>query len=137
MGYEEGLPVEMPMQRVAVAFLFAIETAMRSSEILALTASSVNYKGKFARLPMTKNGTARNVPLSSRAIELLKMLPAVDKGEALFALSTSSRDALTCPKNFVPIKSRDNGSSAHITRWHVAGLASVFRMALGAGEISG
>ncbi|WP_036661823.1 site-specific integrase [Pandoraea sp. SD6-2] len=94
LGYEEGLPVETPMQRVAVAFLFAIETAMRSSEILALTASSVNYHGKFARLPMTKNGTARNVPLSSRAIELLKMLPAVPKGESLFALSASSRDAL-------------------------------------------
>ncbi|PTD98626.1 site-specific integrase [Pandoraea apista] len=94
LGYEEGLPVETPMQRVAVAFLFAIETAMRSSEILTLTASSVNYKGKFARLPMTKNGTARNVPLSSRAMELLKMLPDVPKGESLFALSASSRDAL-------------------------------------------
>ncbi|VVD67767.1 tyrosine-type recombinase/integrase [Pandoraea soli] len=94
MGYEDGLPIKTPMQRVAVAFLVAIETAMRSSEILTLTASSVNYKGKFARLPMTKNGTARNVPLSSRAIELLKMLPAVTKGEPLFALSTSSRDAL-------------------------------------------
>ncbi|VVE28675.1 integrase [Pandoraea horticolens] len=94
MGFEEGLPIEKPMQRVAVAFLFAIETAMRSSEILALTASSVNYKAKFARLPMTKNGTARNVPLSSRAIELLKLLPTVEKGKALFALSASSRDAL-------------------------------------------
>ncbi|VVD64383.1 site-specific integrase [Pandoraea pneumonica] len=94
MGYEEGLPVEKPMQRVAVAFLFAIETAMRSSEILTLTVQSVNYKGKFARLPMTKNGTARSVPLSSRAIDLLRMLPSVPKGEPLFALSTSSRDAL-------------------------------------------
>lgn len=94
LGYEEGLPVETPMQRVAVGFLFAIETAMRSSEILALTATSVNYKGKFARLPMTKNGTARNVPLSSRAMELLKMLPEVPKGKSLFALSASSRDAL-------------------------------------------
>lgn len=94
MGYEEGLPIEKPMQRVAVAFLFAIETAMRSSEILMLTAASVNYKAKFARLPMTKNGTARNVPLSSRAVKLLKMLPAVPKGEPLFALSASSRDSL-------------------------------------------
>ncbi|VVE18624.1 site-specific integrase [Pandoraea iniqua] len=94
MGYEEGLRVEKPMQRVAVAFLFAIETAMRSSEMLTLTSQTVNYKGKFARLPMTKNGTARNVPLSSRAIELLRMLPQVQKGEPLFALSTSSRDAL-------------------------------------------
>lgn len=33
LGFQEGMPVVLPVQRVAVAFLFAIETAMRSSEI--------------------------------------------------------------------------------------------------------
>lgn len=40
LGCREGLPVELPVQRVAVAFLFAIETAMRSGEILGLTSLS-------------------------------------------------------------------------------------------------
>lgn len=94
MGYQEGMEVAYPSQRVAVAFLFAIETAMRSGEILGLTSHTVDLTARVAHLPLTKNGSARNVPLSSRAIELLKMLPEVDAGQPLFALTDKSRDAL-------------------------------------------
>ncbi|MBB1630252.1 integrase [Cupriavidus sp. UME77] len=94
LGFREGLPVELPVQRVAVAFLFAIETAMRSGEILGLTSLTVDKVAKVAHLPLTKNGGARDVPLSSRAIELLELLPAVEAGEPLFNLSDKSRDAL-------------------------------------------
>ncbi|MWL87130.1 site-specific integrase [Cupriavidus sp. SW-Y-13] len=94
MGYVEGLPVALPSQRVAVAFLLAIETAMRSGEMLGLTSRTVDYERRVAHLPLTKNGGARNVPLSTRAVELLRMLPAVDDGKPLFNLSAASRDAL-------------------------------------------
>lgn len=59
-------------QRIMAAFLFAIETAMRKGEILSLTPDSV--KGRVAHLPKTKNGTARNVPMSKRALELFEMV---------------------------------------------------------------
>jgi len=77
-----------------VAFLFAIETAMRSGEILGLTSLTVDFVSQVAHLPLTKNGGARDVPLSTRAILLLRMLPTVKDGEQLFALSDKSRDAL-------------------------------------------
>ncbi|MDE4918138.1 integrase [Cupriavidus metallidurans] len=94
LGYQEGVPVALPSQRVAVAFLLAIETAMRSGEMLGLTSRSVDFERRVAHLPMTKNGGARNVPLSTRAVTLLKMLPEVDGGDPLFNLSAASRDAL-------------------------------------------
>lgn len=59
--------------RIALAFLFAIETAMRAGEICALTENDV--QGRVARLHMTKNGRPRDVPLSARALEIWKLVP--------------------------------------------------------------
>ncbi|MGE4448011.1 MAG: site-specific integrase [Azospira sp.] len=55
--------------------LFALETAMRLSEILSLHWENVSIKGKKATLPDTKNGSTRDVPLSSRALAVLIGLP--------------------------------------------------------------
>jgi integrase len=94
LGYQEDQPVALPSQRVAVAFLLAIETAMRSGEILGLTSRTVDMDARVAHLPLTKNGGSRDVPLTRRAVDLLKKLPAVNAGDPLFALSPASRDAL-------------------------------------------
>jgi integrase len=53
----------------------AIETAMRRGELLALTWENVDLKRCVAHLPETKNGDSRDVPLSSRAVAILKSLP--------------------------------------------------------------
>lgn len=58
---------------VAWAFLFALETAMRQGEILAMRRSDL--RDGFVHLPMTKNGESRNVPLSKEAKRLLSLLP--------------------------------------------------------------
>ena len=73
--------------------VFAIETAMRAGEILesygttdtetgvrpqktqGLQWSDVDLKKRTAHLPKTKNGDARTVPLSSRAVATLEALP--------------------------------------------------------------
>ena len=72
--------------------VFAIETAMRASEIvetwklnketgkremvsIGLQWSDVDLKKRTAHLPKTKNGEARDVPLSSRAVVTLEALP--------------------------------------------------------------
>lgn len=55
--------------------LFAIETGMRRGEILNLTWGNINFEARTALLPETKNGEARTVPLSKKAICLLKALP--------------------------------------------------------------
>lgn len=65
-------------QRTAVAFLFAIETAMRQGEIAQLRKSHI--VGSVAHLPaeICKTRKKRDVPLSKRARELLTMLPEAD-----------------------------------------------------------
>lgn len=64
---------ETKQQRIALAFLFAIETAMRAGEICALRRGDVS--GRVARLHTSKNGFPRNVPLSARATEIWEMVP--------------------------------------------------------------
>ncbi len=73
------------------AFLFAGETAMRAGEIVGLTWDLVDLDRKVATLPVTKNGTSREVPLSSAAIELLRDLP---KQDPVFGLTSRQLDVL-------------------------------------------
>lgn len=49
----------------------ALETAMRHGEILGLCRSQVNLKKGVVHLPQTKNGSARDVPLSEEAEQIL------------------------------------------------------------------
>lgn len=60
---------------LAPAVRFALETAMRRSEIAELRWEHVNIKVCTVRLPLTKNGEVRTVPLSSMARDVLRALP--------------------------------------------------------------
>lgn len=53
----------------------ALETAMRRGELLTLRWENVDLKRQAAFLPDTKNGDARDVPLSLRAVAIIKALP--------------------------------------------------------------
>jgi integrase len=53
----------------------AIQTAMRQGELLALTWADVDLQNRIAHLSDTKNSEPRDVPLSSRALEILRTLP--------------------------------------------------------------
>lgn len=54
--------------------ILAIETGMRRSEIASIKWQHINLVKRTLLLPITKNGEAREVPLSSVAINLLKSL---------------------------------------------------------------
>jgi integrase len=54
---------------------FALETAMRRGEIMSLLWANINFEKSVAFLPITKNGDSRYVPLSSKAIRIIKSLP--------------------------------------------------------------
>ena len=58
--------------------ILAIETAMRRSEIVGLKRSDI--RGNVAVLHDTKNGDARRVPLSTRAISAIQSLPLLIDG---------------------------------------------------------
>lgn len=98
-------------QQVGIAFLFAIETAMRAGEICGLKPGDIN--GNVAKLHDTKNGKRRDVPLSSRAVELLGYLPTPEEGKTLFDLTSSTLDA-----NFRKMKTAADidGLNFHDTR---------------------
>jgi len=55
------------------AILFALETAMRREEIASLAWPEISLKKRTAHLPRTKNGDARTVPLSRRAVAILRL----------------------------------------------------------------
>jgi len=79
-------------QITGAAFLFAIETAMRSGEILGMQNHDV--KGAYVNLPRTKNGSPREVPLSDKASEILEKVRGDrrDPGERPFNLLDRVRD---------------------------------------------
>jgi integrase len=65
-------------QKIACAALLALETAMRQGEIWGLEWDRVFLSQQYVALPDTKNGTKRNVPLSKKAVELLKAMPTTE-----------------------------------------------------------
>ncbi|ARL03786.1 site-specific integrase [Burkholderia pseudomallei] len=60
----------------------AVETAMRRGEIVSLRWEHVDLKRRVAHLPATKNGDARDVPLSPRAVEVLQALKDDGRNDA-------------------------------------------------------
>lgn len=87
-GLGDGLRADTAMQRTGLAFLLALETAMRAGEIVGLTAATIHLDQRFVRLPRTKNGDVRDVPLTRRAVEILRLVPDG------FDLNPGTRDAL-------------------------------------------
>lgn len=61
----------------------SLETAMRQGELLGLKWEDVDQKRKFLMLHETKNGDARAVPLSPRALAVLKSLPRAISGAVI------------------------------------------------------
>ncbi|WP_175999338.1 site-specific integrase [Burkholderia stabilis] len=71
------------------AVIVAVETAMRSGEIAALTWPNLDLDSQLAYLPDTKNGTPRMVPLSRAAVAALRTLPVLP-GRPVFDIRKGS-----------------------------------------------
>ena len=91
LALSAGTDLTASTGRAFHAFLFSIETGMRAGEIIGLTAEDVDLDRRVARLPLTKNGSAREVPLSTEAVRLLRALPEDDP---MFGLTSRQLDAL-------------------------------------------
>lgn len=91
LGYEGGTPKDK-REQTAVAFLLALETAMRSGEILTLEWKHIHLERRMLHLPKSKNGDARDVPLSKRAVELLEAMTGIDE-DKVFTVNAGLRDA--------------------------------------------
>lgn len=61
--------------KIGAIITWAIETAMRRGEIAAMRWEHLDRKDRVPLIPETKNGTPRQVPLSTVALEILDGLP--------------------------------------------------------------
>ncbi|MEY8174679.1 site-specific integrase [Burkholderia multivorans] len=61
--------------------VLALETAMRQGELLALRWENIDLRRRVAHLPVTKNGSKRDVPLSLRAVDALVRLGVKAEGD--------------------------------------------------------
>jgi integrase len=88
LGYSRDTPPETISSRVGAAYLFAMETGMRAGEICGLEWKHVNER--HVHLPLTKNGYARDVPLSIEARRIIEQLRSLngEKG-AVFGMPTA------------------------------------------------
>jgi integrase len=73
-------PIRRRSPWMAPLVALALETAMRRGELLSMRWENVNLQAQTALLPLTKNGTARIVPLSKKAIAILEALPNSSTG---------------------------------------------------------
>lgn len=83
------------LQRTGIAWLLALETAMRAGEMLGLTWEHVHLRERYVHLVATKNGDTRDVPLSSRAVELLEAVAGkIPDDSPVFGLNPGTRDVM-------------------------------------------
>lgn len=109
--------------------IVAIETGMRRGELLALKWCLLDHISRVAHLPLTKNGTARTVPLSPVANECLLQLTKRDP-ELVFPVS---KHALRQAWEKVTVKANLKGFRFHDLR-HEA-LSRLFELGLSIAEV--
>jgi integrase len=96
LGYRADETPATKSARIGAMLVFAIETAMRAGEIEGMTWDDVDLKKRYVYLPRTKTGVARDVPLSPRALAVLKQLDPLKKdfGGNVFGVEAALRSAL-------------------------------------------
>ncbi|MDE1980741.1 MAG: site-specific integrase [Betaproteobacteria bacterium] len=84
--------------------LLGLETAMRQGELLGLTWGNVDFSVPAAHLPRTKNGDKRDVPLSKRAVQILRGILKESVGTAAKNLSTDEKKMRIFPTTASAVK---------------------------------
>lgn len=90
LGHSCG-PVRTVSQAVAMAFLLALSTGMRAGEVAGLTWDCV--RADHVRLLKTKNGTARDVSMSTVGRRIVERMRGWDDA-LVFGLKSQTLDAL-------------------------------------------
>lgn len=103
-GYQRDEPVITKYHQIGWCILFALETAMRMSEITGMLWKNVFLEHQFVRLPDTKNGLTRDVPLSEEAERLLLQIKGLNDKRVLTLESASLSTLFRRFRNEVGIK---------------------------------
>ncbi len=70
--------------------LFALETGMRRGEILSIEWRDIDWNTSTLTIPEAKNGYKRYIPLTPKAIEVLKLLGTQDTTQGPFLLTPNA-----------------------------------------------
>ncbi len=92
LGYDENEEATTHQQLTGVMFLMGIETAMRRGEMVALRWGDIHLQQRYVSIVDSKNLDQRDVPLTTRAVELLGRLKQEGKGP--FSLSSDTASTL-------------------------------------------
>lgn len=118
-----ALPPETPAQQMAVQFLFALETGMRRGEIMAVRPEHI--RGRALRVETSKNGDARDVPLTTRAVELAPHLaPPENHAAMLTAWKRAKR--LAGLEQLTFHDARHTAATRHARKLHLLELCRMF-----------
>jgi integrase len=98
--------------------VLAIETGMRSGELLAMRWEHVNLTNRTVFLPDTKNGSPRTVPLSTRALNAIRALPRAISGRLFSSGYHSIHNAFQLAITKAQATQTDSDSFLHGLRFH-------------------
>ena len=113
--------------------VLAIETAMRRGEMLDLQWQHVDLVRCVAHLPLTKNGDSRDIPLSRRAIAILKGLKA-DKGRDADRVFPVSGNSIRLAFEHLRVRAQMDDFHFHDLRHE--GISRLFEKGLNIAEVS-
>lgn len=124
-GFDFAYPSLTSQSRTAEAMLFAIETAMRAGEICNAKWQDLRAEGKILHIPTSKNGHARDVPLSMMARKIIQHLALIRKedDDRIFQINSATLDA-----NFRKLKDKA-GLGAEDLHFHDTRREALSRMA--------
>ncbi|EAB7739676.1 site-specific integrase [Salmonella enterica] len=119
-------------------FHLALETGMRQGEILSLRWEHIDLQHGVAHLPVTKNGSVRDVPLSRRARQLLQQLPVQLSGPVFHYKSSGFKSAWRAALQSLKIESLHFHDLRHeaISRLFELGTLNVMEVAAISGHKS-
>jgi integrase len=80
---EEALLLESAPPILRAVIIILLETAMRAGELVNAKREHLDLASRTLRLPDTKSGKSRTVPLSMRAVSAIRSLPARIDGRLL------------------------------------------------------
>ncbi len=120
-GEEDALLAECRNSRAYYLHSFvvlAIETGMRSGEMLAMRWEHVNLTNRTVCLLDTKNGSSRTVPLSTRALNAIHALPRAINGRLFSSGYHSIHKAFKLAVTKAQATQRDNVTFLQGLRFH-------------------
>ena len=85
--------------------IFALQTGMRRSEILALKWSSVDFQQRFVTVERSKNNQKRSIPMSNVLYKLLRQPKIINFSERVFPYkATALKDAFERARDKAKLK---------------------------------